>query len=156
VSRSPWLLKMPSNESDAHSTPPIVEDVPLVPSGNRVGRPPKPKKRGVGRPKGNTAILAEYQERMLNSPKSRKVLDKVFDIALDDDHKHQAVCIKLVVDRLVPMSHFEKEKSGGISGITITMASAGGDVNINTGDDSSEERDISDYTDYEDITDGES
>ena len=147
---------MNSNESDAHSTPPIVEDVPLVPSGNRVGRPPKPKKRGVGRPKGNSAILAEYQERMLNSPKSRKVLDKVFDIALDDDHKHQAVCIKLVVDRLVPMSHFEKEKAGGISGITITMASAGGDVNINTGSDAEDEdeRDITDYA--EDITDGES
>jgi len=144
---------MNNNEQDAHSTPPIVKDAPLVPSGNRVGRPPKPKKRGVGRPKGNTAILAEYQERMLNSPKSRKVLDKLFDIALDDEHKHQAVCIKLVVDRLVPMSHFEKEKAGGISGITITMATAGGDVNINTGSDAEDERDITDYA--EDITDGE-
>jgi hypothetical protein len=144
---------MNSNESDAHSTPPIVKDAPLVPSGNRVGRPPKPKKRGVGRPKGNSAILAEYQERMLNSPKSRKVLDKVFDIALDDDHKHQAVCIKLVVDRLVPMSHFEKEKAGGISGITITMATAGV---VNIGGDSSDESDERDITEYtEDITDGE-
>ena len=147
---------MNSNEQDAHSTPPAVKDAPLVGDSNRVGRPPKPKKRGVGRPKGNTAILAEYQERMLNSPKSRKVLDKVFDIALDDDHKHQAVCIKLVVDRLVPMSHFDKEKAGGISGITITMASAGGDVNINTGGDAEEEdeRDITGH--YEDVTDGES
>tara|TARA_R110000751_G_scaffold296726_1_gene406054 strand:- start:82 stop:522 length:441 start_codon:yes stop_codon:yes gene_type:complete len=146
---------MNSNESDAHSTPPAVKDAPLVGDSKRVGRPPKPKKRGVGRPKGNSAILAEYQERMLNSPKSRKVLDKVFDIALDDDHKHQAVCIKLVVDRLVPMSHFEKEKAGGISGITITMASAGGDVNINTGSDAEDEdeRDITEY--YEDTTDGE-
>ena len=144
---------MNNNEQDAHSTPPIVKDAPLVPSGNRVGRPPKPKKRGVGRPKGNSAILAEYQERMLNSPKSRKVLDKVFDIALDDDHKHQAVCIKLVVDRLVPMSHFEKEKAGGISGITITMATAGV---VNIGGDSSDESDERDITEYyEDNTDGE-
>ena len=53
------------------------------------------------------------------------------------------------------MSHFEKEKAGGISGITITMASAGGDVNINTGSDAEDEdeRDITEY--YEDTTDGE-
>ena len=145
---------MPCNESDAHPTPPAVSDAPLVKDSHRVGRPPKPKKRGVGRPKGNSAILAEYQERMLYSPKSRKVLDKLFDIALDDEHKHQAVCIKLVVDRIVPMSHLEREKGGGISGITITMASAGGDVNITTGSDAEDERDITDYA--EDITDGES
>jgi hypothetical protein len=137
------------------TTPPVVIAAPLSEDDHRVGRPPIPKKRAVGRPKGNAKILAEYQERMLNSPKSRKVLDKVFDIALDDDHKHQAVCIKLVVDRLVPMSHFEKEKAGGISGITITMATAGGDVNINTDGTDDREDDIAPYTDYEDITDDE-
>ena len=137
---------MSNKEQDGQSTPTASGGAPLAKaSPNRVGRPPTPAKRKVGRPKGNTAILAEYQERMLNSPKSRKVLDKVFDIALDDDHKHQAVCIKLIVDRLVPMSHFEKEKAGGISGITITMATAGGDVNINTDSNSEDERDITEY-----------
>ena len=63
---------------------------------------------------------------MLNSPKSRHVMDKLFEVALDDDHKHQGVCLKLIADRLVPMSHFEKAKTGGISGITITMAAATG------------------------------
>ena len=137
---------MSNKEQDGQPTPTASGGAPLAKaSPNRVGRPPTPAKRKVGRPKGNTAILAEYQERMLNSPKSRKVLDKVFDIALDDDHKHQAVCIKLIVDRLVPMSHFEKEKAGGISGITITMATAGGDVNINTDSNSEDERDITEY-----------
>mgnify|MGYP003676608050 CR=1 FL=1 len=141
------------NDQDGQS-PPVVSDAPLIADKPRIGRPPKPPKRKVGRPKGNAKILAEYQERMLNSPKSRKVLDKVFDIALDDEHKHQAVCLKLVVDRLVPMSHFEKEKSGGISGITITMATAGGDVNINTDAGAGDsEREIN--TDYEDVTDEE-
>ena len=145
---------MSDKERVGQSSPPAVQDVPLIKDGPRIGRPPTMPKRKVGRPKGNAKILAEYQDRMLNSPKSRKVLDKLFDIALDDDHRHQAVCIKLVVDRLVPMSHFEKEKSGGISGITITMATAGGDVNINTDSDGTEERDIG-FTEYEDITDGE-
>lgn len=63
---------------------------------------------------------------MLNSPKSRKVLDKIFEVALDDDAKHQGVCLKLLADRLLPMSHFEKQKTGGISGITIKMVGATG------------------------------
>jgi hypothetical protein len=63
---------------------------------------------------------------MLNSPKSRHVMDKLFEVALDDDHKHQGVCLKLIADRLVPMSHFEKTKTGGISGITIKMVGATG------------------------------
>ena len=119
-------MSQDSPEKAVQPTPPVVEAAPLsVPTTTRAGRPPTPAKKKVGRPKGNTAILAEYQERMLNSPKSRKVLDKVFDIALDDDHKHQAVCIKLVIDRIVPLSHLEKEKGGGLSGITIKMVAAG-------------------------------
>jgi hypothetical protein len=123
-------MSQDSKEQDGQSTPTASGGAPLAKaSPNRVGRPPTPAKKKVGRPKGNTAILAEYQERMLNSPKSRKVLDKLFDIALDDDHKHQAVCIKLVIDRIVPLSHLEKEKGGGLSGITIKMVAAG-DVSI--------------------------
>jgi hypothetical protein len=125
-------MSQDSKEQDGQSTPTASGGAPLAKaSPNRVGRPPTPAKKKVGRPKGNTAILAEYQERMLNSPKSRKVLDKLFDIALDDDHKHQAVCIKLVIDRIVPLSHLEKEKGGGLSGITIKMVAAG-DVQIST------------------------
>ena len=59
-----------------------------------IGRPAKravaSKKRGgrgqVGRPKGDAAVINEYKARMLASPKSRKVLDSIFDAALNDDH----------------------------------------------------------------------
>ena len=46
----------------------------------------KPGNKGVvGRPKGDAAIINEYKARMLASPKSRKVLETIFDAALDDD-----------------------------------------------------------------------
>ena len=69
----------------------------------RRGRPPKKtvaeNKKGNrvarGRPKGDAAIINEYKARMLASPKSKKVLDKIFDAALDDEHKHQAAAWKL-------------------------------------------------------------
>lgn len=98
------------------------------------GRPRKTdveaKKAGnrgvVGRPKGDAAIINEYKARMLNSPKSRKVLEKIFDAALDDEHKHQSAAWKLVADRIIPVSYFERDKvGGGKSGINITISTVG-------------------------------
>ena len=74
----------------------------------------KNKNKGIiGRPKGDTAIINEYKARMLNSPKSAKVLEAIYDAALNDDHKNQAAAWKLIVDRIVPVSAFEASKHGG-------------------------------------------
>ena len=74
----------------------------------------KKKNTGVvGRPKGDTAIINEYKLRMLNSPKSAKVLEAIYDAALDNEHKNQAAAWKLIVDRIVPVSAFEASKHGG-------------------------------------------
>jgi hypothetical protein len=89
------------------------------PEGKRLGRPPKAalaeikESRGVGRPKGDAAIINEYKLRMLNSPKSAKVLEAIYDAALNDEHKNQAAAWKLIVDRIVPVSAFEATKQGG-------------------------------------------
>jgi hypothetical protein len=80
----------------------------------RRGRPPKSeivsRKRGEvgtrGRPKGDAAIINEYKSRMLTSPKSARVLESIFDAALNDDHKNQAAAWKLVMDRVLPASYF--------------------------------------------------
>ena len=113
----------------------------------RRGRPPKQavaqKKKGsrgaVGRPKGDAAIINEYKARMLNSPKSRKVLDKIFDAALDDEHKHQAAAWKLVMDRVLPTAAFEKDvvKGNGKNAIQINITGVSGDTTIIGGDDDS-------------------
>lgn len=74
----------------------------------------KNKNKGVlGRPKGDAAIINEYKIRMLNSPKSAKVLEAIYDAALNDEHKNQAAAWKLIVDRIVPVSAFEQTKQGG-------------------------------------------
>ena len=71
----------------------------------RKGRPPKAalkKPKGIiGRPKGDATIINEYKARMLASPKSAKVLDAIFNAALNDEHKNQASAWKLVMDRVV-------------------------------------------------------
>tara|TARA_R110000744_G_scaffold265057_1_gene379197 strand:+ start:101 stop:466 length:366 start_codon:yes stop_codon:yes gene_type:complete len=100
----------------------------------RVGRPKKTEieaktkgKRGaVGRPAGDAAAIQEYKARLLASPKSRKVMDSILNAALDDDHKNQAAAWKLLADRLMPLSYFEKSKlSDGKSSINITISGVG-------------------------------
>jgi hypothetical protein len=103
----------------------------------KIGRPKKSliqsKKEGnrnkVGRPKGDADAIKEYKARLLASPKSRKVLDSILNAALDDDHKNQAAAWKLLVDRLMPLSYFDKDKvSGGRSAVNITITGVGGEV----------------------------
>jgi len=106
----------------------------LGPNGKKIGRPrknvvdsKKATKRGViGRPKGDAAIINEYKARMLASPKSRKVLDSILDAALNDDHKNQAAAWKLLMDRMLPISYFEKDKEGGgRPSVSITISGIG-------------------------------
>lgn len=103
----------------------------------KAGRPKKSliqsKKEGnrnkVGRPKGDADAIKEYKARLLASPKSRKVLDSILNAALDDDHKNQAAAWKLLVDRLMPLSYFDKDKAnGGRSAVNITITGVGGEV----------------------------
>ena len=84
-------------------------------------------RKSVGRPKGDATIINEYKARMLASPKSKRVLDTIFDAALDDDHKNQAAAWKLVMDRIAPVAAFEKDvvQNGGKSAIQINITGVG-------------------------------
>jgi hypothetical protein len=110
------------------------EDTQEPPKRGR-GRPKKgeivAKKKGSrgirGRPKGDAAIINEYKARMLASPKSARVLETIFEAALDHDHKNQAAAWKLVMDRILPVGAFEKEvvKDAGRSAIQINITGVG-------------------------------
>ena len=106
-----------------------------VKNSNPVGRPKNSsvssKKKGgrgvVGRPKGDAAIINEYKARMLNSPRSRAVMDAIFEAATDPDHKNQAAAWKLVMDRILPVAAFEKDivKDAGRNAIQINITGVG-------------------------------
>ena len=95
----------------------------------RVGRPSKKelesntvgKSKKLGRPAGVAAALKEYQAMMVTSPKSRKVLQKILDAALDDDHKFQSAAWKIVSDRILPLGMFDTGDAKKPSGISITI-----------------------------------
>ena len=128
----------------------INDDIPVK---KKRGRPRKTdvqaKQQGgrgkVGRPKGDASIINEYKARMLASPKSNKVLESIFNAALDDEHKNQAAAWKLVMDRIAPVAAFEKDviKNGGSNAISINIS---GVPNVKVGNDVVE-------GEYEDIND---
>ena len=123
------------------------------------GRPKKSeieakKKRGqVGRPKGDASIINEYKARMLASPKSKRVLEKILEAALDDEHKHQAACMKMIADRILPVSAFEQEitKGNGKASIQINISGVGG-VNVSGSEEENNQQDYieAEYTDKTD------
>lgn len=131
----------------------MEEAVILTAPKKRRGRPPKSAiaeikdKRSVGRPKGDKAILDEYKMRMLASPKSAKVLEKVYEVALNDDHPGQMAALKLVLDRIVPASAFDASKTGG--GGTPTIS-----INISSMGTPSVVQRLDDVLDVEDISHG--
>ena len=111
-------------------------DMPKTPnSPKKRGRPPKAKTEALkkgnrvarGRPKGDAALINEFKARMLASPKSAKVLESIFNAALDDDHKSQSAAWKIIVDRIMPVGAFEKEvlKDGGRNAIQINITGVG-------------------------------
>ena len=121
-------------------------DIDNQPPKRKRGRPRKTdvtsksagSRGAVGRPKGEAAIINEYKARMLASPKSRKVMDAIFNAALDDDHKNQAAAWKLVMDRMLPLSYFEKDSAGGRQAVQITISGVNTSVNAQNHDNTNE------------------
>jgi hypothetical protein len=100
-------------------------------------------KRGIGRPKGSVKMtiqrfadnppsvlpktdhqrLKELKELMIRSG-GKDVAQKVIEIALNDEHPHQLVALKMCLDRTLPVSMFEKDKSQR-SAVTINITGLG-------------------------------
>ena len=86
----------------------------------KLGRPKKSeieKKKNpgrIGRPpgSGDGARIAEFKARLLATA-GDSVINKVIEIALTDGHPVQSAALKMCVDRVLPMSYFDKEKQGG-------------------------------------------
>lgn len=119
-------MPTPTNESSPPARRgrgrPRKEEIKALTPGNRGKR---------GRPPGDAAIINEYKARMLASPKSAAVLEKILDTALDDDHKHQGVCMKLVAERLVPKGYFEKDGvSKGKGNVHVSISAFGQTIDV--------------------------
>jgi hypothetical protein len=103
---------------------------PLSPVKRKRGRPRKEeilakKARGVvGRPPGEAARIKEFYARLL-STSGEKVIETVLRKAMDDQDKDQVACLKMCMDRLLPVSHFEKQSQGRSNAIQVQIVTTG-------------------------------
>jgi hypothetical protein len=65
-----------------------------------------PLKRG--RPAGMRARQLELKQTLLEHPDVPTVIETVVRTALDDTHKNQTAAQKLLMDRILPISTFDK------------------------------------------------
>ena len=74
----------------------------------KVGRPSNNELASTGElsKRQQAAALKEFRSRLLLNPKSPKLIEKLFETALDDDHKNQSVAMKILSDRLLPVAGF--------------------------------------------------
>ena len=61
-----------------------------------------------GRPAGMRARQLEWKQTLLEHPDVPKVIETVIRTALDDNHKNQTAAQKILMDRMLPISTFEK------------------------------------------------
>jgi len=99
-------------------------------------------------PEKTKAKSQEILAAMLTG-KSTLVVKKVMDKALDDNDSDQMACLKLLIDRMIPTSYFEKENKGN-KGITIQIMGVG-EVGIKENEDEPIE---AEYVEEEEIENG--
>jgi hypothetical protein len=100
-------------------------------------KPPKParsmakladKPLEVYLPKSDNQKIMELK-RLLIDGAGRDVVGKALQIAMNDDHPAQAAMIKLCLDRMLPVSLFEKGVAAR-SAVTINITGLGESVSV--------------------------
>ena len=103
----------------------------------KLGLPIRKRKKTIykKKPKSN-AILPESKKKRsqeilatMLSTAGDKVVKKVLSKALDDDDKDQTICLKMVMDRVIPQDYMQRVKSG--NKIEIQISGVDSPVNIN-------------------------
>lgn len=88
------------------------------------------------------AAIKEYRQRLLLHPGSPKLIDKLFSTAFDDEHKNQAVAMKILSDRVLPSAGFTFDgKSNNQVSINITGLTSNDSPGVTISGDSGEVED---------------
>lgn len=78
----------------------------------------------LGRPVGQTSRIEEFKQRLV-STSGDAIISKLIQIALHDGNPGQMSALKMCVDRVLPLSHFEKAAAGGGNSPTISINISG-------------------------------
>lgn len=71
-----------------------------------------PAKQPIRVPAGAKQRMREFKEQLLKATNGNNVIRKTLEIALNDEHPGQVACLKMCMDRMMPISMFEDAKKG--------------------------------------------
>ncbi len=126
---TPSGITKPDEAQDSGMT--VPEEQPK----RKRGRPRKPdrlmtrqqwedeSKKAKGRPKGMRTAIKKLEERLLSANRIEGVIDAIVQAAEDPEHKNQAAAWKLIMDRMAPLSHYDKTKGNEKPVIQINVSS---------------------------------
>jgi hypothetical protein len=97
---------------------------------SKVGRPSKAELASTKElsKRAQSAALKEFRSRLLLNPKSPKLLEKLFDLAFDDEARNQSVALKILSDRLMPLAGFTSDGKQQAQ-VSINISGIGADSN---------------------------
>ena len=81
------------------------------------------QKLAKGRPKGLRTAVKKLEERLLEANRIELVIDSIVRAALNDEHKNQAAAWKMLMDRMAPLSHYDKARGGEKPIVQINVTS---------------------------------
>jgi hypothetical protein len=114
-------------EEFVETLPPVPAVVPVV--HRKAGRPKNKvikelAKKDIRKEPGAIQKVREITARIL-ATKGDLVMQTVLRKALDDNDKDQVVCLKMCVDRLLPMSYIEGQVKRSGNAVTINIVGVG-------------------------------
>ena len=85
----------------------------------------------IGRPVGQATRIEEFKQQLI-ATNGTTLISKLIQVALHDGNPGQMAALKMCIDRVLPVSHFDKASNGGqtptisinISGLGSTSVSA--------------------------------
>mgnify|MGYP003339016503 CR=1 FL=1 len=117
-------VSLPKGEKMEEATSTISTTNSTIPK--KKGRPKGSVKLTLQRVANNPELLKTDGDKLkelkglLISSRGKDVVEKALEIAMNDEHPHQGAMIKLCMDRLLPVSLFEKDKAQR-SAVTINI-----------------------------------
>jgi hypothetical protein len=99
---------------------------PILPK-QKINKKAKPKSNAI-LPESKKARAQEVLAEMLGR-KSKYIVQKVLDKALDDNDKDQMACLSIVMDRIIPKDYMSKV-SGKSNQISINITGVGQEVSM--------------------------
>lgn len=70
---------------------------------------------------GETKKLKEYRHWLLGHKSTSTAMEKLLTVALDDDHSGQMQALKILADRILPLSGFAAENQHARAAVQINI-----------------------------------